>query len=72
MTNSNPILFEAKNRPVVSVHGQEGFPSPAHECLERFKAPGITTKRQTYTIVPLKLDFVAQKKGPWPSRPCGD
>ena len=25
-----------------------------------------------YTIVPLKLDFAAEKKGPWPSRPCGD
>ena len=24
------------------------------------------------TIVPLKLDFAAQKKGVWPSRPCGD
>jgi len=20
----------------------------------------------------LKLDFAAEKKGPWPSRPCGD
>jgi len=45
MTNRNPILFEAKKRPVVSVHGQEGFPSPADECLERFNAPVITTKR---------------------------
>ena len=25
-----------------------------------------------YTIVPLKLDFVGQKKGAWLSRPCGD
>ena len=24
------------------------------------------------SIVPLKLDFAAQKKGAWPSRPCGD
>jgi hypothetical protein len=24
------------------------------------------------TIVPLKSDFAAQKKGAWPSRPCGD
>ncbi len=24
------------------------------------------------TIVPLKLDFAAEKKGTWPSRPCGD
>ncbi len=22
------------------------------------------------TIVPLKLDFAAEKKGAWPSRPC--
>ena len=29
-------------------------------------------QRLTQTIVPLKLNFAAQKKGAWPSRPCGD
>ena len=26
----------------------------------------------SHTIVSLKLDFEPQKKGAWPSRPCGD
>jgi hypothetical protein len=32
----------------------------------------IPAHLKTYTIGTLKLDFAAQKKGAWPSRPCGD
>jgi len=37
---------------------------------KKLSAFGITDR--PYTIVPLKLDFEAQKKGEWPSRPCGE
>ena len=42
-----------------------------HEFVARFDLRGTSTS-SAKTIVPLKLDFVAQKKGAWPSRPCGD
>jgi len=41
-------------------------------ALEQFLGRCDALRTLNDTIVPSKLDFVAQKKGAWPSRPCGD
>ena len=43
---------------------------PLQHETKKLDAFDITDR--CYTIVPLKLDFAAHKKGEWPSRPCGE